>query len=976
MKKIQSCRVKAITARFIICLLLFSTLYSISNLSHTSLSCNSPAQHQFYSFQSTPPSSESIDPSSQHLLKNTGLPQPIEKEASRQTQAFDGNLALSHVITQVDTIGPRFSGSQNRVSCSDYIFNYMKGYGYNTTFQNFTEPLTGIEMGNIVATKKMAAEGEENIVIFATHYDTRPFADRDLTPSNRSIPVPGANDGASGVGVLIELARVLKDIPLNYTLMFVFFDGSDYVPNATSPAFSLRGGAASFASTIDSANSSRIYGIYYLNMVGDRNLNVCPVSPVGIPGKVGERIVELNNAFYSAAEKLQYPEFNRSALATFEDDHYKLIEAGLPAAAIIDADYSDSSGVNYYHTAGDTADKISETSLKKIGTVCVEVALKLSVMFSCGFELEDVQANTTPFSSQTFRLDIILNNRGYLTRSGKVNLNILTQKGLEAATYSLDFLVLSHDRITYSFNLTLEEGAYKAEVRIDGLNNSYIYFSVRDRGTGPDSPTFINTVHNFTAPALFSNRTFLLYTTVVFRAQMYVEERTTVRNSVLYMGYTGGAGKGKGLVEVRKGATLIMQNSELEGLDLLTFSYSMRINGSLYAYNCRFENLTSLDPSLRILGKEYSDYEAGIHVIDGLVLLEQCTLYNSSRNLLMAYRSEIILNNSTLSTSTTYPAIVLIFSDAKIAGCIFSKNRCFTCGGAAGGAITALNSTISITSTDFTDNAFGIAVAFSNLTVDSCSFYNNSNYDVYAGYDSVLHIINTSFDEGTTAINTVESSLTASRCLFRNYNIAIIIEAGRSFFQDSQRYNNSLASWVPIITSCIFRNISGCGVAFDSVPLNSTTLLSENTVWEGFDEAAYLIRQGWTVVIRVFNKELTEITTPTYEVKDRANELIWIVNNSGVVSVYDYGITPEGDVKLFNPYTISASYQGRSIKKTLNITQAAEIKLYLYDPVNPDYPALQKQDEDYYMIPLILLSAFFVVMVMTYLTYLTENKST
>jgi len=130
---------------------------------------------------------------------------------------FDGKRAYAHARTQMEW-GPRPVGSEEAAKTAEYIARHLERYGWTVEYQDFA--VQGLQIRNVIGKK-----GAGPVVILGTHLDTRPVA--DLDPVNRSLPVPGANGGASGVGVLLELARALGPEATDQAeIRLAFFDGS------------------------------------------------------------------------------------------------------------------------------------------------------------------------------------------------------------------------------------------------------------------------------------------------------------------------------------------------------------------------------------------------------------------------------------------------------------------------------------------------------------------------------------------------------------------------------------------------------------------------------------------------------------------------------------------------------------------------------------------------------------------------------
>jgi Zn-dependent M28 family amino/carboxypeptidase len=210
-------------------------------------------------------------------------------------------------------------------------------------WETSTQPvlMMGHPLTNVIAHK---GSGSPEFLLGA-HYDSRMRADRDLDPSRRSQPVPGANDGASGVAVLLELARVLPE-ELAQRAWIVFFDGED---NGDLPGWDWILGSRAFVAETKIAPQV----VIILDMVGDADLNIY-IERASDPGRVA--------AIWASASALGYSqEFLPLPKYQMIDDHLPFVKRGIPSVLIIDFDYP------YWHTTADTADKVSPESLQIVG---------------------------------------------------------------------------------------------------------------------------------------------------------------------------------------------------------------------------------------------------------------------------------------------------------------------------------------------------------------------------------------------------------------------------------------------------------------------------------------------------------------------------------------------------------------------------------------------------------------------------------
>jgi glutaminyl-peptide cyclotransferase len=254
----------------------------------------------------------------------------------QHSSGFNGQRAFQDIVAQVN-LGPRTPGSIAHAQTIIYIQSELVKAGWNAQVQ--ATNWLGFSVLNIIASRSESAPD----IIIGAHYDTRIQADQDSGP-RRNMPVPGANDGASGVAVLLELARSL---PTNtIPVWLVFFDAED---NGGLDNRQWIMGSKAFVSLM----TIKPHAVVIVDMVGDANLNIYQErnsDPV------------LTSEIWGQAAKLGFSNYLISSPKyDMIDDHTPFLEAGIPAVDIIDFDYP------YWHTTGDTSDKVSSTSLQVVG---------------------------------------------------------------------------------------------------------------------------------------------------------------------------------------------------------------------------------------------------------------------------------------------------------------------------------------------------------------------------------------------------------------------------------------------------------------------------------------------------------------------------------------------------------------------------------------------------------------------------------
>jgi Zn-dependent M28 family amino/carboxypeptidase len=266
------------------------------------------------------------------LILNNGLGTQAENPS------FDGQRALGDVETQVN-LGPRIGGSFAHAEFIQWLSSELEQAGWQVNIQQTT--YQGKPIRNVIARRGTGSQW----VVLGAHYDSRLRADRDPDPANQAAPVPGANDGASGVAVLVELARSLPQ-DTGQEIWLVFFDAED---NGRLDDWDWILGSRAFAESLQAKPNA----VIIVDMVGDADLQL-----------YWERNshADLNNEIWQVAQELGYSQFIPEYKYSILDDHIPFVQLGIPAIDIIDIDYA------YYHTTQDTTDKVSAQSLEAVGS--------------------------------------------------------------------------------------------------------------------------------------------------------------------------------------------------------------------------------------------------------------------------------------------------------------------------------------------------------------------------------------------------------------------------------------------------------------------------------------------------------------------------------------------------------------------------------------------------------------------------------
>jgi Peptidase family M28 len=285
------------------------------------------------------------------------------RETTLQTSIpqFDGESAFAYLVKQT-SFGPRDPNSVGHRQCLEYLAATLRQFADEVQLQPFThQGYDGkmLYLTNVIA--RFSPEKRDRILL-CSHWDTRPRADQDPDPARRSEPILGANDGASGVAVLLQLAGMFKKNPPPIGVDIVFFDGEDYGMEGDLQSYFL--GATYFARNKPSDYVPR-FGIL-LDMVGDANLEIPREQhSVRYAPDVVDRV-------WSTANELGFWQFVNATEEAISDDHLVLNESGIKTIDIIDFNYPDRSN-RFWHTHEDTPEHCSARSLEVVGTVVSHV---------------------------------------------------------------------------------------------------------------------------------------------------------------------------------------------------------------------------------------------------------------------------------------------------------------------------------------------------------------------------------------------------------------------------------------------------------------------------------------------------------------------------------------------------------------------------------------------------------------------------
>jgi Zn-dependent M28 family amino/carboxypeptidase len=272
--------------------------------------------------------------------------------------AFDGERAYGYLVEQTK-FGPRVPGTEASRAARSMYTQHFSSLGLAVDSQNFhfTDPYTGVDtpLVNIIA-RYRGDDDDSMAVLLVAHYDTRPRTDRAFDTTLQHLPITGANDGASGVAVLMELANLIAERGPSVNVDLVLVDGEDWGKAGDIDHYLL--GARHYART---GVRGRYYFGIVVDLVGDRDQQI-------YREEYSQRFLPwLNDLVWQTAAELGIATFHDSTKWRVHDDHMALNVGGIPTIVVVDFDYP------YWHTEHDTIDKCSPQALENVGRVIAKV---------------------------------------------------------------------------------------------------------------------------------------------------------------------------------------------------------------------------------------------------------------------------------------------------------------------------------------------------------------------------------------------------------------------------------------------------------------------------------------------------------------------------------------------------------------------------------------------------------------------------
>ncbi|MDR1259044.1 MAG: M28 family peptidase [Tannerellaceae bacterium] len=306
---------------------------------------------------------------------NKSTPPVQQEESIAAVPEFNADSAYMYIENQV-AFGPRVPNSPAHKACGDYLISELKRFGAEVYVQETT--LTAyngdrLQARNIIASYDIS--NPRRVLLFA-HWDSRPYADNDADPDTRRTPIDGADDGASGVGVLLEIARQLNaQTPAGIDI--IFFDAEDYGP----PSFENRSytpdtwwclGSQFWARNPHTPNYRAAYGIL-LDMVGAKDATFYKEETSV------KRASSIIDKVWGEARNLGFGKYFLNAKGGYITDDHQYVIAGrnIPCIDIINYNNDNIRGFgDYWHTHDDTLDNISRETLKAVGQTVMGVICK------------------------------------------------------------------------------------------------------------------------------------------------------------------------------------------------------------------------------------------------------------------------------------------------------------------------------------------------------------------------------------------------------------------------------------------------------------------------------------------------------------------------------------------------------------------------------------------------------------------------
>ena len=304
-------------------------------------------------------------------------PAPIIKKEVKVPQ-FSAEGAYGLIEKQM-SFGPRVPGTPEHKECKEWIISEMTELGATVSTQEFKadfQNLKGIPSANIIA---QINPNHQKRILLAAHWDTRSVSEKETDPTEKSKPVPGADDGGSGVGIIIQLAKTIAKNPIDMGVDFVFFDSEDQGDSRDSCAkgakCSWAQGAQYWSKNMKPRGYNPVYGILF-DMVGAKNASFYKEGHSRIHAGVQ------TDKIWTLANRMGYGDFfiNQNAFPITDDHRFVNELTNIPMLDILNLkpEIPGQTFQKCHHTQCDDLSIIDKRTLKVVGQVATAVLYKES----------------------------------------------------------------------------------------------------------------------------------------------------------------------------------------------------------------------------------------------------------------------------------------------------------------------------------------------------------------------------------------------------------------------------------------------------------------------------------------------------------------------------------------------------------------------------------------------------------------------